>query len=388
MQAETLMSGRDTAAAAAEREFRDLMTASYARLVAELSEAGGDPAVAGDVVREAFVRAAAAGSRFLALADRESWLRNEAVVLGRSPWRRLARRARRGESQGGGPADPVDPLAPPDPALLLQRGRALRRRRLLLPLAAVAVAAALAAVLAPEGGGPPPVSTQAGFHAQGPSATAPKVLGDWEATRPPGDHLIYFDYLSDYSVVDRQADATVRLVGRSWERWSGGAFLTNARGSVSWGLHPYDDVVIDPCRPDRHAATAIGAVRQLSVVPGRVAQPPRSATVLGLTGTHLRLSVPAEVECRGGAPGRANLMALGPAPRDPFVTVDAWVLDDGDRLLLFTRAVRGTPSTSMLRALDQTLSTLRLAAAPCPERPAAPGEDGIGAPAESARRNA
>ena len=57
-------------------------------------------------------------------------------------------------------------------------------------------------------------------------------------------------------------------------------------------------------------------------------------------------------------------MAIWPGPPDPRVTVDVWLLQDGDRLLILTRGVRGKPPAEMLDSLDRTLGTLRLVPAP------------------------
>jgi RNA polymerase sigma-70 factor (ECF subfamily) len=49
----------------------------------------GDSAEAEDLVQEAFVRAAAAGTRFLKVDNHEAWLRTVAVNIQRSRWRKL-----------------------------------------------------------------------------------------------------------------------------------------------------------------------------------------------------------------------------------------------------------------------------------------------------------
>ena len=49
----------------------------------------GDAAEAEDLVQEAFVRAAAAGKRFLAMDNPEAWVRTVAINIQRSRWRKL-----------------------------------------------------------------------------------------------------------------------------------------------------------------------------------------------------------------------------------------------------------------------------------------------------------
>ena len=81
--------------------------------------------------------------------------------------------------------------------------------------------------------------------------------------------------------------------------------------------------------------------------------PARPETVLGVTGTHMQVEIPVQHTCHNGneATGAA-LMAVWKGPQDPTVTVDVWILDDGGRLLLLTKAVRGNPSPAQLEALE------------------------------------
>jgi RNA polymerase sigma-70 factor (ECF subfamily) len=89
MKAEILESGRGVARAPAHVEFREIFGSSYRRLVVQLYGVTGDAAEAEDLVQEAFVRAAAAGKRFLAVANHEAWLRTVAINIHRSRWRKL-----------------------------------------------------------------------------------------------------------------------------------------------------------------------------------------------------------------------------------------------------------------------------------------------------------
>jgi DNA-directed RNA polymerase specialized sigma24 family protein len=89
MKSETLESGREAARAPAEVEFRDIFAASYQRLVVQMYGVTGDAAEAEDLVQEAFVRAAAAGPRFLTVDNPEAWLRAVAINVQRSHWRKL-----------------------------------------------------------------------------------------------------------------------------------------------------------------------------------------------------------------------------------------------------------------------------------------------------------
>ncbi len=245
-------------------------------------------------------------------------------------------------------------IAPPDPGLLQQRGRALRRRRQVMPILALVVCGAVGVGIA-------------NYAAQGgttsrevPPATPrqiiePNILGITSEQVAPGSYTL------DNSPQDGRADATVELVGEHWYGWSSGAHIENVLGTVSWGLKEYQDVPIEPCHPNRHATSKAGAINQLTELPGRVTQAPRATTALGLPATHLQVSVPVDVTCGGTTSFDAYLMAMWEGPSDPKVTVDVWLLEDGDRLLLLTKGVRGEPSPEMLDNLDATLNTLRLA---------------------------
>ena len=78
----------------------------------------------------------------------------------------------------------------------------------------------------------------------------------------------------------------------------------------------------------------------------------------------MQLSIPVRVNCSSGPAALANLMAIFPPPTDPSVTVDVWLLEDGDRLLILTRGVRGNPSPARLESLDRTLDTLQYVPTP------------------------
>src|SRR6187397_1117141 len=67
----------------------EVFSASYRRLVVQLYGVTGDAAEAEDLVQEAFVRAAAAGTRFTKVDNHEAWLRTVAVNIHRSRWRKL-----------------------------------------------------------------------------------------------------------------------------------------------------------------------------------------------------------------------------------------------------------------------------------------------------------
>ena len=105
MQAETLTSTREALMAPAEQVFREIFAASYRRLVVQLYGVTGDAAEAEDLVQEAFVRAAAAGGKFVAVDNHEAWLRTVAINLQRSRWRKLRNFSRIREKLAASPSD-------------------------------------------------------------------------------------------------------------------------------------------------------------------------------------------------------------------------------------------------------------------------------------------
>ena len=67
----------------------EVFTRSYRRLVVQMYGVVGDIYEAEDLIQEAFVRATAAGNRFLRAENHEAWLRTTAVNLHRNRWRKL-----------------------------------------------------------------------------------------------------------------------------------------------------------------------------------------------------------------------------------------------------------------------------------------------------------
>ena len=105
MAAEVLASGHEAAMAGAELEFHHIFVVSYRRLVVQLYGVTGDAAEAEDLVQEAFVRAAAAGRRFLKVDNHEAWLRTVAINIQRSRWRKLRNFSRMRERLAAPPTD-------------------------------------------------------------------------------------------------------------------------------------------------------------------------------------------------------------------------------------------------------------------------------------------
>jgi len=105
MAAEVLASGHEVALAPADLEFHHIFVASYRRLVVQMYGVTGDAAEAEDLVQEAFVRAAAAGRRFIKVDNHEAWLRTVAVNIQRSRWRKLRNFSRIRERLAAPPTD-------------------------------------------------------------------------------------------------------------------------------------------------------------------------------------------------------------------------------------------------------------------------------------------
>ena len=241
----------------------------------------------------------------------------------------------------------------PDPGLLLQRGRAVRRRRQLVPVAALAACAAIGIGLLATGAGDtrtdePPAGQPTATETPEREAA---FLGAGARWRDPGTYGL------DQMDGDGRRDATVELVGDGWETWESGGVMYDTAGVVSWGFQKYEDTPIPTCSPVRHATSMSGAISQLSHGQGTVTRAARPATKLGLTGTYLQLSIPYDMDCPNGLVS-GGLMASWPGAGAPTVKVDVWLLEDGDRLLILTRGVRGNPSSATRENLDRTLDTL------------------------------
>src|SRR3954462_11567150 len=113
MEAEILAVGRDVPRSRTELEFCEIFAVSYRRLVVQLYGVTGNAAEAEDLVQEAFVRAAAAGKRFLSLDNPEAWLRTVAINIQRSRWRKLRNFSRVRDRLPPSPHDLPAPRGPP-----------------------------------------------------------------------------------------------------------------------------------------------------------------------------------------------------------------------------------------------------------------------------------
>ena len=89
MSEEILATERRREAAQEPDVLREVFEGSYRRLVVQLYAVTGDSAEAEDLVQDAFVRAAAAGRRFLKVENHEAWLRTAAINLHRNRWRKM-----------------------------------------------------------------------------------------------------------------------------------------------------------------------------------------------------------------------------------------------------------------------------------------------------------
>src|SRR3954467_14959798 len=114
MEVEILAVGRDVPRSRTELEFREIFAVSYRRLVVQLYGVTGNAAEAEDLVQEAFVRAAAAGRRFLSLDNPEAWLRTVAINIQRSRWRKLRNFSRVRDRLASSPNDLPALEDPPD----------------------------------------------------------------------------------------------------------------------------------------------------------------------------------------------------------------------------------------------------------------------------------
>jgi len=86
---EVLSIGPQGLAAPTDPTLSEVFEGSYRRLVVQLYGVVGDICEAEDLVQEAFVRATAAGKRFLGAGNPEAWLQTTAINLHRNRWRKL-----------------------------------------------------------------------------------------------------------------------------------------------------------------------------------------------------------------------------------------------------------------------------------------------------------
>jgi len=246
----------------------------------------------------------------------------------------------------------VDMVAPLDPDELLARGRTLRRNRRIAPVAALA--ACLAMVLGistivtnTDRGDVPP--------ADPPEKPAVLTSAYGRVGIPAGSYAL--DSIPD----DGRVDAAVKLVGEGWIGWDSGAILRTSAGYISWGLQEFNHTAINRCRPDSAVLTRLEAVDQVLGVQGKITIPAQATAKLGLIGTYLQLKIPSDVTCTSGAtPNQGNLMALWDEDKGYRVTVDVWVFEHHDRVLILTRSTRGTPTAEMLQNFDESLDSLKL----------------------------
>lgn len=79
---------------------RDVFDASYRRLVVQVFGVVGNYGESEDIVQEAFVRAAAAGARFLRVDNHEAWLRTVSINIHRNRWRKWRNNLRANDRLG------------------------------------------------------------------------------------------------------------------------------------------------------------------------------------------------------------------------------------------------------------------------------------------------
>lgn len=262
----------------------------------------------------------------------------------------------------------VTPL--PEFATIERRGRARRRRRAVGAAAVVAACVVLGFGVAAVGGRDSGDRTQPVDRPGQTESSGPKILdiGMPGTLRPGG-------YALDNLDPDEIADATVSLIGEGWEALSSGA-VQNTDDGVSlggWGVNVFASVPVDPCRPlgpQRPAPpTASAVAEQLANVDGStVTSSPAQVTRFGRSGTHMKLHV-SKTACmkrRQADEGfqfawyvNRTLDAIGPP--EPGATVDLWVLEDGDRLLVVGKAVTEQATPSDREQINATIETLRLA---------------------------
>ncbi|HEX5970120.1 MAG TPA: hypothetical protein VFY88_16705 [Intrasporangium sp.] len=258
-------------------------------------------------------------------------------------------------------------VRPMDPDRLLERGRALRRRRQLAPVAALAAAVAVGYGVYTSIPDPAPSQTPAGQITIPVPELGLRVLG--EVTRgevfEPGTYAL--------AIVggDDVPDAVLDAVGEGWRTTSSGAWHNSTSGAISWGIAEYRGMDVARCEPGGaglpSGLSRAQVVDRIAEVPGtRVLDAPSPAPFFSaeLPATHLQVSIPMKIRCATELETEPALDSMWGGRLGPRVTVDVWVLEYGDDVLLATLSSRGNPSSEMLDERTSTLESLRFAPLP------------------------
>ncbi len=318
-QPETLQMGTQADEACSAR-LRALFDASYQRLVVQVTAVVGDAEEAEELVQEAFVRATAAGGRFLAEEHPEAWLRTAAV----------------------------------------DAHRRRRRRRRVRVAAVVCAAMALAVVGYMTTTRPLPAADQ-------PEARHAQVRLD--ATWWPGGESRPQLRAGTYELpLDRNDVPFTALVTvpEGWRGWYGPDREVGPHGYVGVLLLSVMQVVSRPCREGTRGMRMVAdgpsvLVEALTRMPRhRVRIAPRPDDRFGLPGTYLQVRGTG-ARCPGGAEFELWNTKEGLVPAaGPRARMDLWVVDmHGTPVLVAATSAPGTPGWA-LRQLDQVVASVEL----------------------------
>ncbi|KRE98756.1 hypothetical protein ASG88_17080 [Nocardioides sp. Soil777] len=355
---------------------RDVFDASYRRLVVQLCDVTGTFEEAEDVVQEAFVRAAAAGPRFLRTDTPEARLRATAFKVHRR--RRLAGQlGRRTSSHGRKDASPMprveEHMQPdivcPDFREILGRGarRRLRRTRLAGTAYGLAVVAG-ASALADHDTAPPPSPAAQSAH-----PTGLPELEEVDGRIPPGR--------AGMPALVSGAPTTVSVAIPEDGRWrkdpnGAGIYSTTRSGAASIHLATFlvDGVVRQPCRTSdvpaspgipaefvRPGVTPTALGEAIAGLPrADVVVSPHPVAAWGTTAVHVRVRVP-RTTCRNGSPPwtfdtRRGGELLGNAR----ARLDHWVVEVRGHAVVIEAELPMRPTAAELRAMTGVLHSIEL----------------------------
>ena len=357
---------------------RDVFDASYRKLVVQMYGVTGSLDEAEDVVQEAFVRAAAAGPRFLRVDNPEARLRATAIKVHRR--RRFTAPLRRGTSPHGRKDSSLAPRAEeptqpeivcPDFREVLRRGVRRRMRRTRLAGAAYGLAVVAGASALADSDGSPPSSPSA---PAAPGTDLPE-LEEVGGRIPSGR--------AGMPALVPGAPTTVSVAiphdGRWRESSSGSGIHSPIRRGTAWlnvSTFLVDGVVRHPCRTSdvpvspgipaefvRPGVTPTALTDAIADLPrADVVVPPHLVARWGTTAVHVRVRVPRAACRNGGLLWTFDTRRGGETISNAHARLDYWVVEVRGRAVVIEAEQPMGATPAERRAITGVLDSIELLA--------------------------